>query len=305
MPPKILVSDASHSRPITTSYSLDENVLDFKAIYTSIKQLPNLPGRGALITYPDPFSPVLFYKLRPCSKEFLDTYWTVFASVVDYFADFASPDSTMMQSLWFHLLDVMEGVAKGLPHEFWHGSSNACEHAQKFAERYSQTIAFLNKVIVARNIRNSDSILHTTLRVNEPLASYPGAFKAGLKPWQQFLCNGSPGFGVPKSDREYLDDDPFEKYPLGKEVEVVREQHVPFGGLGIVARHTERLREAAIDVASVSSPFQLSSPKARPLMVEPLGCRRRPQHGSRKNRRVRRSCAAHRKHVLVHLALRS
>jgi hypothetical protein len=251
MPPKILVSDASHSPPITTKYSIDENVLDFKAIYTSIKQLPNLPGRGALITYTNPLSLVSLRQLRPCSKEFLDTYWTLFSSVIDYFADFASQESTMMQSLWFHLLDVMEGVAKGLPHAFWCGS-NACEHAQKFAEQYSQTIAFLNKVIVARSIRNSEPILHTTLRVNEPLASYPGAFKAGLKPWQQFLCNGSPGFGVPKSAREYLDDDPFEKYPLGKEVEVVREQNVPFGALGIVARHTERLREAAIDLASVS-----------------------------------------------------
>jgi hypothetical protein len=268
MPANLLISDTSHSPPIITSYTHGENVLDFKTIYISIKQLPKHSGKGTLITHTNPPSALPLPLVRSCSKEFLDTYWALFAQIIDYFADFASEDSVTMQSLWFHLLDVLEGVAKGLPHEFWRESAPelatvSCGHAQEFAEQYSQTITFLNKVVTARRVPNSDPILHTTFRTNEPPTSFPGAFKAGLKPWQQFLLNGSPGFGVPKSAREYLDDDPFEKYPHGKPV--VREYQVPFGALGIIAKHTERLRRAAIEIASVSAAL---TPPSIPLIPE-------------------------------------
>jgi hypothetical protein len=255
MPPKLLISDTSISPPITTEYNHGENVLDFKTIYTSIKQLPKHSGKGILITYTNPLSPLPLSLLRPCSKEFLDTYWALFAHIIDYFADFASEDSMTMQSLWFHLLDVLESVAKGLPHEFWMESTSgqatvSCEHAKEFAEQYSQTMVFLHEVINARTVRNSVPILHSTLRTHEPPTSYPGAFKAGLNPWQQFLLNGAPGFEVPKSARKYRDDDPFEKYPHGRRI--VREHQVPFGALGIVAKHIGRLRHAAIEIASVN-----------------------------------------------------
>jgi hypothetical protein len=255
MPPKLLISDTSLSPPITTEYNHGENVLNFKTIYTAIKQLHKHSGKGILITYTNPLSPLPLSLLRPCSKEFLDTYWALFAQIIDYFADFASEDSATMQSLWFHLLDVLECVAKGLPHEFWRENALgqatiSCEHAKEFAEQYSQTTTFLHEVINARTVRNSVPILHSTLRTHEPPTSYPGAFKAGLNPWQQFLLNGAPGFEVPKSARKYRDDDPFEKYPHGRRI--VREHQVPFGALGIVAKHIGRLRHAAIEIASVN-----------------------------------------------------
>lgn len=246
----IFVADWSEMPPVTVKYVNGNNKLNLKSVYTSIKSLSTHPGRGFSTTVDTPAKPSI--EGRACSNEFLSHYWNHFASVIDYLADFAIHDSAVTQSVWFHLLDILQATASTLPHDFWNAGQPVCAHAAIFTMQYEQTLKLVNEVITKLKAPSPamDKLIRPTFPLSENLVNCGAGWKAGLKPWQQFLYSKSPGFGVPKADREFLEDDGFEKYLEGKEI--TRQQHVPLGALGIIDKHTQRAREVVKQLVHVS-----------------------------------------------------
>jgi len=156
------------------------------------------------------------------------------ANLLDYFADFLTNDTTAMQNVWFHLLDVLQEAAD-LPHAFSQPQSPSCTHAQEFTQFYEQSIEIINTIITTKILRAAGALAH----LNDSLASVGGgrlgAFKAGLTPWQQFLYLGSPGFDVPAKERVYSKSG---NAPTTTDLELF----VPSGALAIIQTHTERAR---------------------------------------------------------------
>jgi hypothetical protein len=72
-------------------------------------------------------------------------------------------------------------------------------------------MALLNRVMLCREAMWGGDLVHGGWR--EVLAPREtewydgGCFKAGLGAWQQFLLNGSPGFGVERRGRVYVNDE--------------------------------------------------------------------------------------------------
>jgi hypothetical protein len=180
-------------------YICGNNDLNLETIYADIHSLLEHPGRARI----DLASSV--YKVVHCSDAFLDTFWSAAASLLDYFADFLATDTTLMQSIWFHLLDewqksspshlYREVVAKPSTSVFFDIIT-----AQSFLKDYDATISLFHKTIFtkthARPNDSDESIIYCpTGETHTPSSGYTtGPYLSGLKPWQQFLYAGSPGF---------------------------------------------------------------------------------------------------------------
>lgn len=177
--------------------------------------------------------------------------------MIDYLADFHRDDTAVMRGIWFHLIDVLQECAAGLPHEHWEPNKPKCAHAHAFTLHYDQILEFVNQVIESGfPVQDADEIVRPAFPLTrEATESSAGGIKAGLKPWQQFLYNGSPGFAVPKSQCLFPDDDVYNSEYYTETRKVAKEIYVPMGALGIVAKHTERARELAKKLVHVSSPM--------------------------------------------------
>ncbi|KAF2643454.1 hypothetical protein P280DRAFT_547597 [Massarina eburnea CBS 473.64] len=233
-PPTIRVEEWYEDPPITTKYIRGGNELDFYGIWGAVKKLRGHPGRGKLALVVAPTAPGGHgVRLMECSEEFLDAFWECMAKLLDYFADFLSQDTATMKCMWFHLLDVLQEVAE-LPHQFWDLDIPSCEHSKNFAYEYQKTLRLINKVIAPSKVRIARPLVRPHSEVRGPGSYDFGKFKAGLKPWQQFLCKGAPGLGAVNDDG-------------------VPDQYLPMGALSIIEKHTERARKLTSKVAQRSS----------------------------------------------------
>ncbi|KAF2796076.1 hypothetical protein K505DRAFT_373466 [Melanomma pulvis-pyrius CBS 109.77] len=242
-PPVILIADWSEVPPITLIYIKGKHELHLESLYTAIKSLSTHPGRGFSSICGTPTQPD-----RPghaCSGVFLNHFWNLFACIIDYVADFAIHDNAVTQSVWFHLVDVLQVEASKLPHEFWTPGLRICTHARVFMLEFEQSLQLFCHMVTGIKVPSPsmDKLIRPTFPMGDNLVFCGSGWKTGLKPWQQFLYNESPGFDVPEADRVLVEDDGFSRYLEGKEI--VKRQHVPLGALAIVHKHTERSRNIA------------------------------------------------------------
>jgi hypothetical protein len=246
--PAIRVEDWSEDPPLAVRYICGENELDLETVYAKIKRLTHHLGRGRLEMILEDGTrskylvsnihrwlfTLIELRVKECDSAFTNTFWECLANLFDYFADFLVHDTVAMQSVWFHLLDVLQ-EAGDLPHAFWEPQSPSCSHAQEFAQFYEQALAVINTIIMPKKVRSADALVHPNDSLPTSVGGRLGGFKAGLKPWQQFLYIGSPGLDLPANERVYMD-------PGNTSTATDLERFVPMGALGIIQAHTERYR---------------------------------------------------------------
>ncbi|CAI6335818.1 unnamed protein product [Periconia digitata] len=241
-PPIIRVDDWEELPALATLYVCGDNVLDVDEVFLTCKNLLSHPGSGQILVFDDADTQLL--SVRECKPEFLKLLFTCFANIVDYFADFAHSDSLVMQSIWYDMLDDLQTVAERLPHMFWEPNVPSCEHSKEFAMEYLGILKLINDVISPPVNPGAEKAVHHNKEHIERTNVRLGSFKAGLKPWGQFLHLKSPGFGVPYGSQ--ISD---KSARMGVEFKEERpEQTIPMGGLAIVDRHTERGRRLVTEV---------------------------------------------------------
>lgn len=123
-------------------------------------------------------------------------------------------------------------------------------------------MGLLNRVMHCRNPTFAADLVHHWRETLVPHGGswFEGDFKAGLNAWQQFLLNGSPGFGVPNRAREYVDaqdrdlippedsnsgqtgdqDANMEAHDEIPRAKIITMRHIPLGALAIVQNHKQR-----------------------------------------------------------------
>ncbi|KAF2021910.1 hypothetical protein BU24DRAFT_417558 [Aaosphaeria arxii CBS 175.79] len=209
-PPVITVSDHSEQPSLTHTYIHQDVTVALIPLSRRVKSLPNHPGRGALLYH----APTSNLTLQPCTSAFLDDHTRCTISLLEYFTTFYPSDTPQMHAVLFHLLDTLLDATAPLPHTFWdhraRGVIPDCDHAEKFNQNWKAALAFFNHVIQGRkggetgNV-TGDVVHHTGKNgLTNPVPFRLGRYKCGLKPWAQWLCEGSPGFGVGVKDRVYL-----------------------------------------------------------------------------------------------------
>lgn len=217
---------------LTLHYTLGSNSLDTVAIYTTIHSLSTHPGRTCVC--PDTGVTI-------CSASFLRTFWTAAASLLDYFADFYAADTPLMQSVWFHLLDAWQAASLTVLYEQEDLHSRRSSEAQMFEKDYNATLALLQRLIACDERAQHDAsepLIHGPSGTVEGQAGRytTGPFLSGLKPWQQFLYVGAPGFQAPAGDAEHA-----MSTPLCRSDELTV-QCIPQPAIALVAAHTARAR---------------------------------------------------------------
>ncbi|KAF2176183.1 hypothetical protein K469DRAFT_35345 [Zopfia rhizophila CBS 207.26] len=240
--PIIRVEDWALSPPVVTKYSCGDNELDFRSVYIKIKILPKHPGRGSMKTVSQPDGQSFI--LKQCDQAFLDTFWDCAGFLSDYFADFVIHDNAATQGLWFHLLDVLKEAAK-LPHEFWQNTRPTCDHSRQFSQNYALTLEMINGVMTGLRQKRTSRLVYLNEGLITRSSVNVGGYKSGIKPWQQFLFNESPGFTVPSESRVHLQE-------VLQVDNKVREQHIPMGALAIIQKHTDRIRSLTVKVTEES-----------------------------------------------------
>ena len=268
-PPIIRVEDGDNAAPaLTLRYSCGENELDLKVVYADMYSLLDHPGRAR-------FS-LGFQEVIPCSDAFLDTFWSTAASLLDYFADFYATDTALMQSIWFHLLDIWQRVS---PNRIYKGDVDFHHStlAQTYEEDYKNTIDLIHRLIFSKSRarpNHGESIIHCPSGSIEGLAGWyeTGPFASGLKPWQQFLYSGAPGF-KPVSAGEN------DAQPEAHQDATTR--YVPQPALALVQAHTARARALAAKLAQSEEcdvPASLAAFDATTLAVPSTTARSHTYH---------------------------
>ncbi|PVI06552.1 hypothetical protein DM02DRAFT_425776 [Periconia macrospinosa] len=231
--------------PLVTLYVCGDNELVLDDIFLKIKNLSDNLDRGHYTVVkhqstgePDEFS------MTECKPDFLKILWECFAHIVDYFADFAVFDKPDMLTIWFDLVDELQQVVRRLPHQHWVEGLPCCGHAEDFTYEYEGVIKLLNNLITPVCPEDQNPLVRANKDITGPSKVDLRGFKAGLKPWEQYLSHGGPGFDVPY-DKQIFDKDARMGIAVGEELP---EQYIPMGGLAIIARHTKRLRRLAIKI---------------------------------------------------------
>jgi hypothetical protein len=188
----------------------------------------------------------------------LQEYWTVAAHLLDYFADFASSDSALMLSLWFHLLDTWQETSSFFPcAEVLRTQDLAPDAVQRFTsarwflEEFRGTVGVLDMLIYGwgsekqRMGKENEQVVHVPSGDVQGLAGEynTGPYISGLRSWEQWLTAGSPGIALdplapPNTLRSFADREE------GKEDEGIT-RHVPQAGIAIIRTHTNRARNLA------------------------------------------------------------
>ncbi|KAH7078568.1 hypothetical protein FB567DRAFT_534210 [Paraphoma chrysanthemicola] len=255
--PIILVSDHTQSPVITTHYLHLNNDLTFQSCYTSIKSLLTHPPCSHDLTSTWPCA--------VCESIFLVTYWASAATLIDYLADFLHHDTPLMQSIWFHLLDIWQESRLYLPLSEILSRPRVGPAA---IERFNKARVFLEDWRGVRDLM--DAVIHGVrpdtpgLGVMEPILHFPtgdmrsfaglynnGPWVSGMGGWRQWLGEGSVGVVVspPKSvdevtKQEGKEGGNEEDGAIGKAAkEIVR--HVPMPAIAIIKAHTDRARKIA------------------------------------------------------------
>lgn len=229
--PTILIEDRTATPITTTRYISHDNEIDFEAVYKRIKALrrhPQCSHRPSAEYWPCP----------TCEATFSEEFWSCAAHLLDYFADFLHLDTALMQDAWFHLLDTWQESVSFFPCAVALANlSVSADAVQTFvkarwlSKNSKDTLALMDSVI--HGIKNKkvprQPIIHNpggegegALRENNM-----GPYISGLKPWQQFLCDGGPGVAE--------EEDP-------EAGEAARTCYLPLAGINIIKTHTARAR---------------------------------------------------------------
>ncbi|KAF3004158.1 hypothetical protein E8E13_005428 [Curvularia kusanoi] len=105
-PPTIHIQEEDGAASaLTMRYINGDNEIDLKAVYATVSSLQEHPGREHI----DPQGEHI-----PCSKAFFDSFWSVAASLLDYFADFYTTDTALMQSPGIALIQAHTARARAL-----------------------------------------------------------------------------------------------------------------------------------------------------------------------------------------------
>jgi hypothetical protein len=254
--PPILITDHTRSPPITTHYHLGANTLSFQPIYTLTKSLLTHP--------PCPHSPL--WPCPSCSTTFLGTYWTVAAHLLDYFADFAHHDSSLMLSLWFHLLDTWQETSSYFPcAEVLRASDVGMQSVQRFTaarwflEEFRGTMGMVDMLVYGWGQRKGrdgmgarEKIVHVPSGdVCGPAGEYnTGPYISGLRGWEEWLCVGGPGVALPSLDSLYQDSSLENGSGDGGGIT----RHVPLPTLALIHTHTTRARHLAAHINDLNDP---------------------------------------------------
>ncbi|KAH7405804.1 hypothetical protein DE146DRAFT_744107 [Phaeosphaeria sp. MPI-PUGE-AT-0046c] len=239
-PPIILVTDLTQNPVITTNYHNGNNILDFQAIYKSIKSLKTHPPCSHSTTLEQ-------WPCQPCSKTFLDKYWAGIASFLDYVADFHSHDSGLMSSLWFYLFDIWQESRTWLPCETYMSAAPSTPEiesvsaiARKFMSDYDAALDLVDTVLHRKDekARPREQVVHPPNGEKKWFGRRwnTGPFVSGLKPWEQFLSAGSPGVAGFAGLEETL---------KGKGKEKGQVRYIPQAAIAIMQTHTQRARKMA------------------------------------------------------------
>lgn len=140
-----------------------------------------------------------------------------------------------MQTVWFHMLDKLH-EATVLPHQFWIAEVPFCSHAQKFVEDFELLQKIMSAVVGLRYPLLSEPLCRPNILLGAERDVELGGAKNGLKSWQNFLCQGSPGFVVPETERVY---------PHNAQGSVKFKAHIPQGGITLLDRYIQDLRVMA------------------------------------------------------------
>ncbi|KAF2265306.1 hypothetical protein CC78DRAFT_203002 [Lojkania enalia] len=248
--PLIVVEDWAMEPPVTMRYINADHDLDFLLVYKAVRTLPSHPGRGALSIIYEGVGHK--YALKPCTDDFLEHFFSCAGNLADYLAVFYPHDNAITQAVWLRLLDNFQIAAK-LPHNILQTQAPVCSHAGDFSKAYDEVFRFINNILTNSHDPTScrtQNVAHSFNMVT-PRRPYLGAFKFGMKPWQQFLLNGSPGFCVEGQSRRYDIEEGMEFYAGESGEKKVKQVVVPMGALGIVQKHTERMRGFVKEMAVV------------------------------------------------------
>ncbi|KAF1995756.1 hypothetical protein P154DRAFT_623687 [Amniculicola lignicola CBS 123094] len=256
LPPPIRIEDWCGKHPKLKEYHQGENVIDFQSTFTRINDLKKHPGRGHVVSVTT--NNTMTYQLQECSDVFTREFLSSSSTLCDYLADFRAYDDPLTQSIWFQLIDAWKNVAQSLPHQ---GPLPTCTHWNSFIYQYKQILELMNTLMSATSPQASHMIHHNqSFAIHVP--QNPGGFKAGLKPWQQFLYNESPGFTVPEHFREYPGQPAKAKtegQPAKDKTEDKKKEensgdavtvHIPRGGIAILQKHHDMFAKAADRVAA-------------------------------------------------------
>lgn len=242
-PPSSCVGDADTPAPaLTLRYANGETELDLRRIYNDITSLLEHPGRARLDQE---------YDFVSCSDEFLDRFWSAAASLLDYFADFYTTDTALMQSVWLHLLDVWQ---QARPTQVFSG--HVLEDPDfltihELKKDYQDTIALVQRLISSNPATQPkmphDAIIHDPSGETEGPGGWyeQGPVLSGLKPWQQFLYAGSPGFQPPCPSPSPNDPPPAAAPPSRR--------YLPQPAIALLQTHTARARTLTTTLAPTLS----------------------------------------------------
>lgn len=232
---------------VTSRYVCGNNRIDLGATYTQIK---NLLTHSQCVHQKSALGGNEQWPCRRCENAFLDMYWSSAALLLDYFADFLATDTPLMRSVWFHLLDIWQEGAMWLPYQEVLDTLDTRDltlgnfrRAKIFQEHFRETIELFETTIFGVKGRavSGDTILYSPSgETNTPAGDHEtGPWISGLKPWQQFLYEGSPGVAA---DAVSLNI-PEENSRAG------RIRYIPMSAIGVVKKHTERARSLAAKLA--------------------------------------------------------
>jgi hypothetical protein len=258
----IRIEDTDSTAPaLTLHYTLGPNSLDTAAVAASIYNLSTHPGRAR--TIPDEPGTV---EVVPCSETFLTTFWSAAASLLDYFADFHTTDTPVMQSVWYHLLDTWQACAAHTLALYKQDCDFWTFEARDFTKDYEETLELFARLVgqpqeAPRNWgghaeeKHAEALIHAPDgRVEARAGLYEtGPWVSGLKPWQQFLLAGAPGFALTSSDEG------------GEEEQggggVARDAHtrfVPQPAIALMQAHTTRARALLTEYHTKHDPSNLN-----------------------------------------------
>ncbi|KZM23267.1 uncharacterized protein EKO05_0004447 [Ascochyta rabiei] len=253
-PPIICVEDHTTTPTLTLRYVCGTNDLDLKAICADIYRLGEHPGQARL----NPNS--IGCELVPCRRSFLDVFWSAAASLLDYFADFFAADSALMQSIWFQLLDTWQSACplrlyqEVTTHRHTAGPADVAA-ARSFLQDYKNTIKLMHTVMSTKTGARPDdhgvSTIHCPSGAVDGLAARynTGPYVSGLKPWQQFLCNGGPGF-QPSTTADSNNKNDIHSVETEKGTTT---HYVPQPAIGLIQAHTARARHLASKLAAAAA----------------------------------------------------
>jgi hypothetical protein len=245
----IRVEDHNTTPPITLTYILGSNAIDFPSAYKLIKSLlthPSCTHRRTPETWP----------CSACETAFTSLYWPCAAILLDYFADFYQTDGSAMQAVWFHLLDIWQECAAYLPYDAVLDdvaeSTNqvvwGAETARAFEVDVRDTVELFEVALWGR--RKGVPVVGDSVIYDPRGEAYcavgeyeTGPWISGVKPWQQFLGAGGQGVAAPSLPEE------------AEGAAGVRERrYVPMPAIGIVKTQTERARALATKLFFIQDP---------------------------------------------------